>query len=63
MVLRIEQRLARHLGGPGAARLAHDDRIHPASPHPLGQRPQQRGLARALGTLQDDEEPARVIPA
>ena len=62
-MLRIEQRLAGDLGGPGATRLADHDRIHPALPHPLGQRLQQRRLARALRSLQNDEEPARAHPS
>ena len=62
-VLRIQHRLPRDLAGPRAPRLPDHDRVHPALAHPVGQRLRQRGLARAFGPLENDEEPATAHPS
>ena len=56
-MLGIEHSLPGHLGRRGSAGLADDHRIHPRRAHPFDQRPQERRLAGAVGTLQNDEEP------
>ena len=56
-VLGIEQGLPGDLGGPGASRLPYHNRLDLVGPHALGERPHERGFARALGALENDEEP------
>lgn len=59
----IEQGLPGNLCRAGASGLAYDQGIHAGGPHTSSQWTEERGFARRLGALENDEEAAGVHPS